>query len=144
MHRLNEIRMAYITTNDCQLCKKNCLLPCALISHDDVIKWKHFPRYWPYITVTLFTRLSNQWQRRADVIVLCLSGTLGLVIPGCNTIWSTYSSSWCCPMPNILPQTCLGHVSHQLMEYNNIIWHHSIWSEFCPVCRAVGYNRFST
>ena len=21
----------------------------ALISHDDVIKWKHFPRYWPFV-----------------------------------------------------------------------------------------------
>ena len=22
---------------------------CAALSHDDVIKWKHFPRYWPFV-----------------------------------------------------------------------------------------------
>ena len=22
---------------------------CNTISHDDVIKWKHFPRYWPFV-----------------------------------------------------------------------------------------------
>ena len=21
----------------------------VLVSHDDVIKWKHFPRYWPFV-----------------------------------------------------------------------------------------------
>ena len=26
-----------------------CLLPCFVVSHDDVIKWKHFPRYWPFV-----------------------------------------------------------------------------------------------
>ena len=25
-----------------------CPFPCNHISHDDVIKWKHFPRYWPF------------------------------------------------------------------------------------------------
>ena len=37
--------------------------------HDDVIKWKHFPRYWPFlrgihrspVTGRLNTRLSKQW-----------------------------------------------------------------------------------
>ena len=23
--------------------------PCAILMHDDVIKWKHFPRYWPFV-----------------------------------------------------------------------------------------------
>ena len=23
--------------------------PCATNRHDDVIKWKHFPRYWPFV-----------------------------------------------------------------------------------------------
>ena len=29
----------------------NCLLPDIIVSvaHDDVIKWKHFPRYWPFV-----------------------------------------------------------------------------------------------
>ena len=25
-----------------------CLCRCCLWPHDDVIKWKHFPRYWPF------------------------------------------------------------------------------------------------
>ena len=43
----------------------------------------------------------NQSQRRAYVSVLCLRGGLGFVFPGCNTIWSTYSSSLYFPIPNI-------------------------------------------
>ena len=27
------------------------------ISHDDVIKWKHFPRYWPFVRGTAGNRL---------------------------------------------------------------------------------------
>ena len=22
---------------------------CVMVTHDDVIKWKHFPRYWPFV-----------------------------------------------------------------------------------------------
>ena len=25
------------------------VFPLSYISHDDVIKWKHFPRYWPFV-----------------------------------------------------------------------------------------------
>ena len=29
----------------------SCISPCLIMSnvHDDVIKWKHFPRYWPFV-----------------------------------------------------------------------------------------------
>ena len=26
-----------------------CLHDCCISYHDDVIKWKHFPRYWPFV-----------------------------------------------------------------------------------------------
>ena len=29
-------------------CQHGVLLKCLLF-HDDVIKWKHFPRYWPFV-----------------------------------------------------------------------------------------------
>ena len=31
--------------------QQKCCADCddALLSHDDVIKWKHFPRYWPFV-----------------------------------------------------------------------------------------------
>ena len=28
---------------------RNPLSLCPLVLHDDVIKWKHFPRYWPFV-----------------------------------------------------------------------------------------------
>ena len=27
----------------------SCKLLLKILSHDDVIKWKHFPRYWPFV-----------------------------------------------------------------------------------------------
>ena len=29
--------------------RSGSLEPETLVSHDDVIKWKHFPRYWPFV-----------------------------------------------------------------------------------------------
>ena len=26
-----------------------CVMPQTILFHDDVIKWKHFPRYWPFV-----------------------------------------------------------------------------------------------
>ena len=38
---------------DCKLSRPNCIIHCRSWwghdSHDDVIKWKHFPRYWPFV-----------------------------------------------------------------------------------------------
>ena len=34
----------HCTINFCYI-----FVSCALIYHDDVIKWKHFPRYWPFV-----------------------------------------------------------------------------------------------
>ena len=28
---------------------QRCVLKTTVIIHDDVIKWKHFPRYWPFV-----------------------------------------------------------------------------------------------
>ena len=30
-------------------CHTTALLSYTIICHDDVIKWKHFPRYWPFV-----------------------------------------------------------------------------------------------
>ena len=34
-----------VPVNQTNICSSNDLLPV----HDDVIKWKHFPRYWPFV-----------------------------------------------------------------------------------------------
>ena len=31
------------------LCNHQFSIPFPLLYHDDVIKWKHFPRYWPFV-----------------------------------------------------------------------------------------------
>ena len=30
-------------------CRCYCLATVLMTHHDDVIKWKHFPRYWPFV-----------------------------------------------------------------------------------------------
>ena len=32
-----------------QLISKVCIVESNMITHDDVIKWKHFPRHWPFV-----------------------------------------------------------------------------------------------
>ena len=40
------IKITYVTSQP-------HLLETMSWSHDDVIKWKHFPRYWPFVWVRL-------------------------------------------------------------------------------------------
>ena len=44
--------------------KNNCI-------HDDVIKWKHFPRYWPFVRGIHGSRHKGQW-RGAVIFFLCV------------------------------------------------------------------------
>ena len=50
----------------------------AHIEHDDVIKWKHFPRYWPFVRGIHWSPVNSphkgQWRYHAhyDVIVMRL------------------------------------------------------------------------
>ena len=30
-------------------CRQQCWSFCAGLYHDDIIKWRHFPRYWPFV-----------------------------------------------------------------------------------------------
>ena len=42
----------------------------ALLGHDDVIKWKHFPRYWPFVWGLHRTPVNspNKGQRRGVLV----------------------------------------------------------------------------
>ena len=42
---------------------RNQLYNCAIvwIGHDEVIKWKHFPRYWPFHSVESPSMVDPQW-----------------------------------------------------------------------------------
>ena len=45
------------------------------ISHDDVIKWKHFSRYWPFVRVihrsSVNSPLKGQWRRALMFQLIC-------------------------------------------------------------------------
>ena len=38
-----------IKCKTCSYCLINALSSLTKLHHDDVIKWKHFPRYWPFV-----------------------------------------------------------------------------------------------
>ena len=40
-------KMYLLSTNECYL--QSCSDSVGNADHDDVIKWKHFPRYWPFV-----------------------------------------------------------------------------------------------
>ena len=41
---------------------------CWLLWHDDVIKWKHFPRYWPFVRES---RHKGQWRGALMFSLIC-------------------------------------------------------------------------
>ena len=60
-----------------------------IYSHDDVIKWKHFPRYWPFVLV--FPH-KDQWRGALMFSLICawINGwvnILGLVIWDVIELW---------------------------------------------------------
>ena len=56
-----------------------CVLPSlSNIVHDDVIKWKHFPRYWPFVRgirrLLVNSPHKGQWRGALAQVTLCRSG----------------------------------------------------------------------
>ena len=47
-----------------------------LINHDDVIKWKHFPRYWPFVRGIHWSPVNSphkgQWRRALMFSLICV------------------------------------------------------------------------
>ena len=55
---------------------RNEWLICSFLIHDDVIKWKHFPRYWPFVR-----GIHRSWWRGALVFsLMCARIKLELTI----------------------------------------------------------------
>ena len=53
------------------------LWPCVVqTSHDDVIKWKHFPRYWPFVRRIHRSRMKSphkgQWRGALMFSLICV------------------------------------------------------------------------
>ena len=52
-----------------------CVFSCGLV-HDDVIKWKHFPRYWPFVLGIYRSPVNSlhkgQWRRALMFSLICV------------------------------------------------------------------------
>ena len=57
-----------------------------VISHDDVIKWKHFPRYWPFVRGIHRTTVnsSHKGQRRGALLFSLICTCLNAWINNCR------------------------------------------------------------
>ena len=107
--------------------------------HDDVIKWKHFPRYWPFVRGIHRSPVNSprKGQRRGAFIFnfdLCLNKRLSkhlrcwwLETPSCS-LWRhcNATSSW---------RHTLGHITTSLWISHNDIWIFSLHCFFqCRKC----------
>ena len=45
---------------------------CASWQHDDVIKWKHFPRHWPFVRSPVNSPHKGQWRRALMFSLTCV------------------------------------------------------------------------
>ena len=49
--------------------------PVRIVHHDDVIKWKHFPRYWPFVRGIHRSPVNSphkgQWRRALMFFLIC-------------------------------------------------------------------------
>ena len=50
--------------------------PCAIPYHDDIIKWKHFPRYWPFVRGIYRSPVNSphkgQWRGALMLPLICV------------------------------------------------------------------------
>ena len=44
------------------ICTQKCIFAMSAHNHDDVIKWKHFPRYWPFVRSQVNSPHKGQWR----------------------------------------------------------------------------------
>ena len=59
-----------------EVISSHILLSEGLLIHDDVIKWKHFPRYWPFVRVIHRSPVNSphkgQWRGALMFSVICV------------------------------------------------------------------------
>ena len=66
---------------------------CTLLPHDDVIKWKHFPRYWPFVRGIHRSPVNSphkgQWRGAL---------TFSLIWAWINGLWGWWFETPSCPL----------------------------------------------
>ena len=101
--------------------------------HDDVIKWKHFPRYWPFVRGIRRSPVNSphkgQWRGALMFSLICarindwvIIGEAGIETPSCP-LWRHCNGD-----PEIY-----GHIPWDILYY-------VIWLIFCWICCIVRIN----
>ena len=73
--------------------------PCHAVSHDDVIKWKHFPRYWPFVRGIHRSPVNSphkgQWRGALMFSLICawINGWVNNRETGDWSLWR-HSNAW--------------------------------------------------
>ena len=111
------------------VCLSDCLFVCSVRLHDDVIKWKHFPRNWPFVReihrspvnfpykgqwrgalmFSLIYAWMNDWVNNREAGDLRRQhGHYDVIVmaclPGCSAVWLSlclFLSLSVCPSPYI-------------------------------------------
>ena len=123
---------------------------CWLISsHDDVIKWKHFPRYWPFVRGTHRSPVNSphkgrwRWALMFSVICAWINGQVNdpkagdlrrhrahydVIVMWCLVAFSLRQLHRKCSMHLNLPEPSFKHFTKSYMSLN--IWYtenNDIW-----------------
>ena len=118
------LRTGYVTRNSCRDPATSCGI------HDDVIKWKHFPRYWPFVRGIHRSPVNSphkgQWRRALMfTLICCLNKRL------CKQPWGWWFETLLCPLwrhsnecwwKDILVVRCLSGIGLTRCE---LIFHYS-------------------
>ena len=71
----SEISSVHSTPYSCQHFVKCCICDCQTIFYDDVLKWKHFLRYWLFVRgihrLSLNSPRKGQWHRALMFSLIC-------------------------------------------------------------------------
>ena len=108
-------------------CVKPCLVASTIVwqNHDDVIKWKHLPRYWPFVWEIHRSPLNfphkGQWRGALVFSLICIwingwvnNGEAGDLRRHCahhdvTIMWDLYNTCWCPLEP---PEHQIFHLIH--------------------------------
>ena len=91
----------------------SCVVQLWLVTHDDVIKWKHFQRYWPFVPGI------NQWPVNSPAQRPVIRSFVVFLYLNPNEWLRKQSRGWWSEMPSCsLWRHCnVFHLSHHLKQW---------------------------
>ena len=102
------------------------MLISGRLKHDDVIKWKHFLRYWPFVRGIHRSPVNSphkgQWRGAFMFSLICLNKRLSKQSWG----WwfeTTLRQLWCHSNDNNITDICIGCIIWSTANGQSGIWH---------------------